>query len=54
MCTNSSAIALKHIVRFFENFDFEGENFQKEKTIVEKFGNFEEFSIFSNSEIVVL
>ena len=39
---------------FFENFDFEGENFEREKKIVENFGNFEEFSKFSKSEIAVL
>ena len=38
---------------FFENFDFEGENFEKEK-IVENFENFGEFSKFSKSEIAVL
>ena len=39
---------------FFENFGFEGENFEKEKKIVENFGNFEEFSKFAKSEIAVL
>ena len=28
------------MLRFFENFDFEGENFEKEKKNVENFGNF--------------
>ena len=41
-------------LRFFENFDFEGENLEKEKKIVENFDNFEEFSKFSKSEIAVL
>ena len=34
------------MLRFFENFDFEGENFEKEKemlTILEIFGNFQNF-----------
>ena len=42
------------MLRFFENFDFEGENFEKEKKNVEKFGNFWEFSKFWKSEIAVL
>ena len=42
------------MVRFFENFDFEEVNFEKEKNIVENFGNFREFSKFSKSEIAVL
>ena len=43
--TYSSAIDLQHIVRFFENFDFEGENFEKEKNveIFEIFRNFQNF-----------
>ena len=39
---------------FFDNFDFEGKNFEKEKKIVKNFGNFEEFSKFSKSETAVL
>ena len=39
---------------FFENFDFEMENFEKEKKNVESFGNFRKFSHFSKSEIAVL
>ena len=42
------------MLRFFENFDFEGENFEKEKKNVENFGNFCEFSKFWKSEIAVL
>ena len=38
---------------FFENFDFEGGNFEKEKN-VKIFGNFEEFSKFAKSELAVL
>ena len=38
---------------FFENFDFERGNFEKEKN-VKIFGNFEEFSKFAKSEIAVL
>ena len=41
------------MLRFFENFDSEGKNFEKEKKI-ENFENFEEFSKFSISEIAVL
>ena len=41
------------MLRFFENFDFEGENFEKEKK-VENFGNFWKFSKFCKSEIAVL
>ena len=44
--TYSWDIALYHILRFFENFDFEGENFEKEKKmlkILEIFGNFQNF-----------
>ena len=37
-----------------ENFDFEGENFEKEKKNVENFENFWEFSKFWKSEIAVL
>ena len=33
------------MLRFFENFDFEGENFEEKKN-VENFGNFWEFSKF--------
>ena len=46
LCTYSSAIALYHIVRFLENFDFEGEYFEKEKKmlkILEILGNFQNF-----------
>ena len=32
------------MLRFFEHFDFEGENFEKKN--VENFGNFWEFSKF--------
>ena len=46
--TYSSAIVLLHSVRFFENFDFEGKNFEKEKKIVENFENFENFQNFQN------
>ena len=36
---------LTYVTIFFENYDFEGENFEKEKN-VENFGNFWEFSKF--------
>ena len=39
---------------FFENFDYEGKIFGKEKKIVENFGNFKKFSKFSKTEIAVL
>ena len=39
---------------FFENFDFEGSNFEKEKENVKKIENFDEFSKFSKFEIAVL
>ena len=42
------------MLRFFENFDFEGEIFEKEKKmlkILEIFGNFQNFE---KSEIAVL
>ena len=44
---------LTYCIFFFENFDFEGEIFEKEKN-VENFENFKEFSKFSKSEIAVL
>ena len=34
------------MLRFFENFDFEGEIFEKEKKNVENFGNFWKFAKF--------
>ena len=42
------------MLRFFENFDFEGKNFEKEKKNVENFGFFLELSKFWKSDIAVL
>ena len=43
----SSAIALSHIVRFFENFDFEGEMLKKKKNVE----IFDFFSVFKMKKI---
>ena len=42
------------MLRFFENFDFEGENFEKEKKMLKILGIFWEFLKFWKSEIAVL
>ena len=46
--TYSWDIALYHMLRFFENFDFERENFEKEKKNVENLGFFWNFQNFEN------
>ena len=48
-----SHFPLTYSTFFFENVDFEGENFEKEKN-VENVGNFWKFSKFRKSEIIVL
>ena len=40
-------MVLYHIVRFFENYDFKGENFEKEKKMLKIL---EIFGIFQNVE----
>ena len=46
-CTHiHETLPSEHILRFFENFDFEGENFEKRKKNVENLGNFWKFSKF--------
>ena len=36
------------MLRFFENFDFEGENFEKEKKMLKILEFFENFQYFEN------
>ena len=42
------------MLRFFENFDFEGGNFEKEKKMLKILEMFWKFSKFWKSEIAVL
>ena len=42
------------MLRFFENFNFEGDNFEKEKEMLKMLEFFWEFSKFWKSEIAVL
>ena len=57
LCTYLSAIALLHIIRFFENFNFEGENFLKRKkkfTILEIWQIFKILRIRDSSFVALL